>query len=141
MRNIIIPILCVFILFSFCKKNSTSEKTSEDIVTLKVYVEKGGNALFNAYVETVCTINMPVSDTYNLGNTRPNPVPDTQTFKTGRDGYATLKYQNKSLVGEDAIYLTAIEVSHQDYGVIYENNDLNIKIDSNTTYTYEVIVE
>ena len=141
MKKIFLFLLCCSILFSACKKNSTENEQVKDEITVQIYVEKAGEALFNAYCEVTCTINLPVSDTYNLGNTRPNPIADTNTIQTGHDGLASIKYVNRKLIGQDAILLTAVEVRHASYGVIYTIDDLDISIATNTSYTYEVVVE
>ena len=140
MKKLLLFLLSFLLVFTVCKKDSTSEEQREDEVTIKVYVEKAGQPLFNAYVELTCTINMPVSDTYNLGNTRPNPVSDTNTIQTGHDGIATKTYVNRSLVGDDGIKIEAVEVRHQAYGVIYNVDNINILVERNSSYTYEAKV-
>ncbi|MFC1724128.1 hypothetical protein ACFL4T_00775 [candidate division KSB1 bacterium] len=141
MKKIFLTFLSFTIIFSSCKKNSTDNDTIKDEITVQIYVEKAGAPLFNAYCEVTCTINEPVSDTYNLGNTRPNPISDTNTIQTGNDGVASIKYVNRKLIGQDVILLTAVEVRHATYGVMKTVEDLEISIATNTSYTYNVILE
>lgn len=141
MRKVSLLLFSVLCLLTVCKKDSASNEDVEDKVTIKVYVEKAGQPLFNAYVELTCTINMPVSDVYNFGNTRPNPVSDTNTIQTGHDGVASKSYVNRSLVGDDGIKIEAVEVRHQTYGVIYNEEEIDILVSRNSSYTFNVRID
>lgn len=137
MKKLLILLLSVFLMFSFCKKSSSNNE-EEDSISIEITVTKNGSPVENifVYVDVLVWENVTNRDAGTHTDSYEATSADNAT--TNVYGKVTFNYNNKSIPSRNGVVLQKVTI--KEFSVTKHEEDLDTVVAKNgsLSLSYEI---
>jgi len=127
MKKLLISLISVLLIFTFCGKNSTDSNNEEDIIKLEILVKENDTPQENLFIEVTATVQESVKNRAEGDEVISYPTTVVNNETTNSYGKAIFTYENKSLPNDGGIYIEKVVIKRINTVLITDEEEKFIK--------------